>query len=68
MMPFWFFMLIIKNSLCFTLLHKTCGMTLTAGKKKFVIFLLKLRKSFFCVLKKMQKHVIVCNYYCVTTK
>ena len=24
----------------------------------------KLHKSFFCVLKKTQKHVIVCVYYC----
>ena len=37
-------------------------------QKNFVTFAQKLLKSFFCVLKKTQKYVIVCIYYCVTTK
>ena len=60
-MPYWFFVLIVKDrttcvfckySLCFTLLHKTCGMILTVRKKNFVTYVQKLRKPFFCVLKK----------------
>ena len=42
-------------------------MILTVCKKNFVTFVLKLRKSFHCVLKKTQKHqkhVIVCINYC----
>ena len=52
-------------SSCFALLHKTCGMILTCADDtqnlwNFVTFEQKMLKSFFCVLKKTQKHVIVC--------